>query len=340
MLYLDYILYIIIIILLCIIVNKIVNKKEGFEHKGKSQVYTEKNTKSVIKSAVYGSFINGPNDCIDVKPILEKLISAATDSLVVSQLTFNTNDPASGEEKYLIINFTTTAIMVSDARFRIPDDIRNNGWDKYNYGWVYNEGDSVSLKFGNGDPTPAWLTMSTAIYKIAELFAYITIRMPYKFINQFMEAGLAFVENFKNIFAPILNFYNQMMSIARSIIKQLYNVAKGLFDQYIAILKDIPGFLKAQFNNIINFIQDAVTKTFSFLQKIFNIAMTIFNALIQIPMMFFDILDQLTDVFVNIFLILLNIPTSALNMVIGMQNIMLDVMNKTPTIPFMNLFFQ
>ena len=131
-----------------------------------------------------------------------------------------------------------------------------------------------------------------------------------------------------------------MMSIARSIIRQLYNVFKGLFDQFMAIVKDVPAFLKAQFNNMINFIQDAVTKSFSFFQKIFDIAMTIFNALIQIPMMFFDILDQLTDVFVNIFLIILNIPTSALNMVIGMQNIMLDVMNKTPTIPFMNLFFQ
>jgi phage-related protein len=342
MLYLDSLLYIIIIILLCILVNKIVNKKEGFEHKGKSQVYTKKNTTSVIKSAVYGSFINGPKDCIDVKPILDKLISTATESMVVSQNTLDKENRTGDdkEQKYLIINFTTTAITLSDAIMRMPREGLTNGFEIYADGWLFIEGGSVSLKFGNGDPTPAWLRMSAAMYKIAELFAYIIIRMPYKFITQLVDAGIAFVENFKDILAPIISFYNQMMAIARSVIKQLYKVFKGLFDQYIAIIKDIPGFLKAQFKNMINFIQDAVTKTFSFLQKIFDIAMTIFNALIQIPMTLFDILDQLTDVFVNVFLILLNIPTSALNMVIGMQKIMLDIMNKTPTIPFMNLFFQ
>ena len=345
MLYLDSLLYIIIIILLCILVNKIVDKKEGFEHKGKSKVYKKTYTNSVIKSAVYGSFINGPKDCVDVKPILDKLISTATDSVVVSQNTMDKENKtgADDEQKYLIIVFTTTAITLSDARYHFPDMNANyydDGWGKYSYGWLYYEGDSISLKFGNGDPTPAWLKMSAAIYKIAELFAYIIIRMPYKFITQLVDAGVMFVQNFKDIFAPIISFYDQMMSIARNIINQLYKVWKGLFDQWLAIIKDIPGFLKAQFNNMINFIQDAVTKSFAFFQKIFDIAMTIFNALIQIPMTLFDILDQLTEVFVNIFMILINIPTSALNMVIGMQNIMLDVMKKTPTIPFMNLFFQ
>jgi hypothetical protein len=342
MLYLDTLLYIIIIIiLLCIIANRIAKKKEkeGFEHKGKGTVYTKKNTKSVIKSAVYGSFINGPKDCVDVKPIIDKLISTATDSLVVSHNTFKINDPASGEQKYLIINFTTTSITVSDAKYKMPDDLPVE-WEKYKYGWVYYEGDSVSLKYGNGDPTPTWLTMLSAIYKIADLFAYVVIRMPYKFINQAVDLGINLIENFKDIFAPIINFYNQMMAIARSIIKQLYKVFKSFFDQWLAIVKDIPGFLKAQFNNMINMIQDMVTKSFAFFEKIFNILMTIFDALIKLPMMLFDILNQLTEVFVNIFMIILNIPTAALNMIIGMQNIMLDIMTKTPTIPFMDLFFK
>ena len=73
MLYLDYLLYIVIIIFLIVLINKVLDKKEGFVHKGEGVVYTPKEYSSVIKSAVYGTFINGPKDCIDVKPILDKL---------------------------------------------------------------------------------------------------------------------------------------------------------------------------------------------------------------------------------------------------------------------------
>jgi hypothetical protein len=57
-------------------------------------------------------------------------------------------------------------------------------------------------------------------------------------------------------------------------------------------------------------------------------------------MQLFDILNQLVDVIMNLFTILINIPTAALNMIIGFQEIMIDVMSKTPTIPFMNMFFK
>ena len=347
MVYLDYLLYIVIIILLIILINKVLNKKEGFDHKGDGFVYTPVDNVSVIKSAVYGSFIKGPKDCIDVKPILDKLIATVTDSTVVSHRNFGIDDPDSGGKKYLIINFTTPNITVSDASFKTSDvnfkmltNNNNYGWEKYDNGFVWVEGESVNLKFGNGEGNPAWLTMLAAMYRIADLFAYMCIRMPYKFLDQMMKMGVDFIENFKNIFEPILNFYKQMKAIAMSIFWQMYYLFKGFFDQWVAIMRDIPKFLKAQLKNLINFIQDAVTKTFSLLQKLFDIVMTILNALIQLPLTLFDILEKLTDVVVNLFMIIINIPTSALNMIIGMQNIMLDVMNKTPTIPFMNLFFQ
>lgn len=340
MLYLDYILYLTIAILSFILIKKIGDKKakEGFDHKGKGYVYTKPDTKSVIKSAVYGSFIDGPKDCVDVKPVLDKLISAATSSMVVSHYTFGVNDPASGAPKYLIINFTTTAITVSDALMQLTN--MTDAWLPYNFGWVYTEGDSVSLDFGKGDPTPAWLKMAEAMYKIADLFAYMVIRMPYKFVNDLVETGVNFVENFKDIFAPIMKFYDQMMAIARSVITQMYKFGKSLFDQWLAIVRDIPGFLKAQFNNMINLLQDGVTKGFALFEKLFDIGMTIFNALIQLPMMLFDILDQLTDIGINMFMMIMQLPTSGLNMIIGMQDVMMDLMKKTPTIPFTNLFFK
>jgi hypothetical protein len=68
--------------------------------------------------------------------------------------------------------------------------------------------------------------------------------------------------------------------------------------------------------------------------------MTIFNTLIQLPMQIFSMLEQIGTVIANLFTILINIPTAALNMIISGQEIMLDIMNKTPTIPFMDMFFQ
>jgi hypothetical protein len=347
MLYLDYILYIIIIILLCILIKKNFDSKEGFEHIGKGFVaQPKKNYESVIKSAHYGGFREWTGrrfkDVVDVKSILDKLINEGTDSLVVSHNTFGlSNDPAPEKAKYLLIRFTDPTIKVTDARGQNPDWSFAGAGSKYfhvSLTWAWNEGDSMSLKFVSS-AEPFLLTATKSLYKIADLFAYIIIRAPYQFIKQMVNFAIKFVKNFQEIFKPILDFIKQMKNIVKDIINQMYKIWKNLFDQWLAIMKDIPKFLKDLFNMFTDFMQTAVTKIFELFKKFYDVFMTIFNTIIQLPITIFDILEQLTTVFSNLFLTIVKIPTSALNMTISLQNTMLDVMDKDPQIPFLNSFF-
>jgi hypothetical protein len=280
---------------------------------------------------------------VDVKDALDKLIKKGTKEIVATNEAFGIVDPSPGKDKYLVIKFNKPSIVVSDARMQIPDYTQYRHLRQLHSlsnGYVWMEGDSVSLKFGNYEAEPFWVTVVKALYKIADLIAIIVIQMPYKFLNQLIKLGFSFLENLRNMIDPIMKFYDQMMKVAQSILKQMFRWWKWGFDQWVAIIKDLPGFFKEQFANLINFIQDAITNIFSVFETFFNLFMTIFNTLIQLPMQIFSMLEQIGTVIANLFTILINIPTAALNMIISGQEIMLDIMNKTPTIPFMDMFFQ
>jgi len=346
MLYLDYILYIIIIILLCILIKKNYDSKEGFDHNGKGIVPKPKKTyTSVIKSARYGGFKEWTGrrykDTIDVKEILEKLINKGESSLLVSGNNFGqTVDIPPGNENFLVIQFTDPTIKVSDSRGQNSDlsGMNDQKYDDLTLGWTWKEGDSISLKFVSS-VNPFWLTAAESLYKIADLFAYIVIRAPYRFIKQTVDLAIKFVKNFQEIFKPILDFIKQMKNIAKDIFHQMYKIWKNLFDQWLAIVKDIPKFLRDMFNTFVDFMQTAVTKTFEIFKKFYDVFLTVFNTLIQLPITIFDIISQLTTVFTNLFLTIVKIPTTALNMTISLQNTLLDVMDKEPQIPFLNSFF-
>jgi hypothetical protein len=349
MLYLDYILYIIIIVLLCILVNKLYNKKEGFSHKGKSNIASTKKIQSIIKSAEYGDFgewsdvsgFNKRGTTVDVKAVLDRIINKGTKEIVVSPGTFDITDPSQDKQKYLLIKFTKPNVIISDSIYQFPNWDNEGGHLKaFSGAYIWAEGDSVSLKFANYEANPFWLTSLSAIYKIAELLAIIIIKMPYKFLNQMVNLGITFIENFRDIFKPIFEFIDQMKAIAKSIFKQLYRWFKWGFDQWLAMIKDLPKFLRSQLKNFTNFLQALVTNIFSMFQMFFDLFMKVFNTLIQLPMQLFSMIEQIGTMLSNLFTILINIPTAGLNMIIGFQNIAIDAMSKTPTIPFMNLFLQ
>lgn len=355
MVYLDYILYIIIIVLSCILINKVCdkNRKEGFEHKGESIIASTKKIESVIQSAEYGYFdewseVSGFNtskfkrtNVVDVKKALDNIIQKKTKEIVVGPAAFDIIDPAPGKANFLIVKFSKP-VIVTDAILQMPYYGPEYGKALQSLGgaYVWMDGSSMSLKFANYQPDPFWFTSGQAFYKIAELFAYITIKMPYQFLKQISNLCITFFENIRNIFAPIFDFIEQMKKIAEKVIRYYFDVVKWGLEQFIAVIKDIPGFLKSQFNNFLNFIQDVLTKTFDLLQMFFDLFMKIFNTLIRLPMQLFSMLEQLGTVFANLFTILINIPTAALNMVIAFQTITIDAMAKTPTIPFMDMFLK
>lgn len=346
LLHLDYIFYIILILLIGFLIHKEMNTtEEGFEHIGKASVATQYNTNqtSPIKSAYYG-YVDNDNKIklIDVKAALDQLILKRTDSILVTHSTFGLSDPNQEMDKYLFVQFTDPYINITDALGQHPDYGARASltYKKLSNAWVWEESDTMSLKFSRKVSDPFWITMTASFYKIADLFAYVVIKMPYQFLNQLVVVGVQFLQNFRNIFKPMFEFMRQMRAIAKNIFNTIFNQFKKLFKKFVSIMKDIPGFLKEIFDNIIDFLQVAVTKTFGLLKKLFDMIKTIFWTIIKLPMKLFDIVGQLGDVLMNLFTIIINIPTAALNMIIGFQEIMIDIMSKTPTIPFMNMFFK
>ena len=339
MLYLDYILYITLLILLCILIKKVSNKKEGFDHIGKGFVAKQKDKyKSVIKAARYtGTYADtGKKFNKDVKSILDQFIVDGTDSIVVFHKTFGVhNEPQLKPLPKLEIEFINEYITPQDG----TNWATVTGYDKYKAIWVWNEGDSLTLSFADSGPDTFWLNTIAAIYKLADLFAYIIIRAPYQFLSQLVDMGIKFVQNFQNMFQPLMKFVKQMVAIAKNIFKQIWKMVKNMYKMWMKIMKDIPGFLKSMFDNVIDFVETAVTKTFDLLKKFFNIAKKMFFAIIKLPLTIFDMVDQLATVVVNLFMIIINIPTAFLNMIIGFQDIMLQIMQQNPKIPFLDMFF-
>jgi hypothetical protein len=56
-------------------------------------------------------------------------------------------------------------------------------------------------------------------------------------------------------------------------------------------------------------------------------------------LMIFDIINSIITLFVNLITMLIKLPISILNMVIGFQKIIMDIMTKSPKIPFLDMFF-
>ena len=327
MLYLDYILYIIIIILLYIFANKIIKTyeddktKEGFEHEGKGKVSVTQGKPSQIE---YAEFIHFSTDTfsmefMDVKPLLDELIAKKTDSIIVGPETFGLyENDHSDKYDYLIIKFKNPYTEVKDG------NSESNGI------WWWCKGDSVSLKFGNGEPDPFWLKMVKTLYKIADLLAIVILDNPNQMISQVVTLnlfGFSFPKFAAKIGDVIKKFIKSLIKIAKRIIKKIFGWVKTAFKKIISILKDLPGFLSGIFDYIIDFIITAVDKTFALIDRLWKSLIKIIKTIINLPLKIFDILGKLVDIIINIFIMLINLPISILNMIIAFQEIGMDIMN-------------
>jgi hypothetical protein len=356
MLYLDSLLFLIVIILLYILINKLIDKKkEGFEHKGDAQIVHKKKTTSIIQSAQYGSLrslVISIQDkdthwkgSTDVKPILDKMIKTETPNTIVSNISFGgvgesteAQSSQSIEDNILIIKFSNTYTRPKDAGGELTNGAgETGGWLKGTWYWL--NGETVDLTFGNVMPDPWWLKFAAVYYKIAELLAIILIQMPYRFVNEIAIMFIRFMLNLKEIIKPIMDLFTDLFSIVRDVYSQIFGWFKWLFFKWLSIIRDIPGFLRSNFKTFINFIKTAVTKTFKLFKVFFNIIKMIFNAIIKLPLQIFDLIEGLANVIINLILIIIGLPVTILNYIIAFQEIMLDLMEKNPKIPFIDMFF-
>ena len=358
MLYLDYILFIIVITLFIIFMNKFFKgkSKEGFgdndkpfTHKGRAFLAETKKKASVIKSARYGSGLSlakSPMPGIDgkwfrstdVKPILDRLLANNTKTIVVSSAIFE-KDPAPDENKVLVVKFSDGTTLASDARKHEKVSIYKN-MEALSDGWIWKDGDVMSLKFVNGAPDTFWMIMVKNMYKVADLFAYMVIRMPYKFLDNLVEMGIELMQNYKELLKPLFDFIDQMQCMARNMIKYGFAWVKWGYKRGRQIMKNLPKFIKKQLDRIIQIIQDMITNIFELIEPLIEILAIIIDTIIDIPNIIFKIITQLVTMLSNIVIMLIKLPQSLLAMIISFQEIGLSMMEKTPTIPFLDLFLQ
>jgi phage-related protein len=248
MLYLDSSLYLIIIILLCVLIYKVNNTKEGFNHEGKGFLAATKKTKPK----------------------------------------------------------------------------KNNG----NVG--KREEEQVALA----------ITATKTSYNIADLVARIVIHMPYEFLSKGLSMGMDFTANLNDIITPMKEFVKEMFNIVKSLVRQMFDMWLSYVKQGFGIMRNLPGFMRSQSKTLVNFIKKVITKSIELVMRIFNSLKSVFNMILEIPLMIFSILGKLVDIIINVITMIIKFPEFILNMIMGMQQIGLDIMSKTPTIPFLNMFFK
>ncbi len=188
------------------------------------------------------------------------------------------------------------------------------------------------------DQDSGWVLTVKTTYQIARDIAYILIKMPYQILSKGVNLIIEFIQNINDMLKPMYAFLNQMGKIAVRIFKQFFEIFKKIFKQVFAMLKDMPGFIKKYADIAINFINTMVTKVVDMLTKFFDLFQNILNNILQIPEQMFTIMDQLTDVFFNSFNMMLQLPEKGLQMIIGFQGTIMQMMDRPLKVPFSDQF--
>ena len=177
-------------------------------------------------------------------------------------------------------------------------------------------------------------------YDIAKQFSYMTIKMPYQFLNKIRERIFDFIENMNDILEPILNFVNQMKNIARRIFMKFYNMWMKYVKKFFAIMRNLPGFIRRNADMIIDLITTTIMSLINFFERIAKSLEKVLKVIIELPSMIFKLLNQIVDLLLNLVFIILKLPSALIGMVISLQEQGLSLMDKSFGIPFMDLFFK
>ena len=195
-----------------------------------------------------------------------------------------------------------------------------------------------SYKLSQGDERMIE-TMQTT-YSIAEQFAYMTIKMPYQFLNKIRERLFDFIENINDMIKPILNFAKQLFNIAKRVFMKFYNMWLKYVKQFFAIMRNLPGFIRRNADMIIDLITTTIMSLINFFERIGKSFEKVLKIIIELPSMIFKILNQIVDLLLNLVFIIIKLPSALIGMVISLQEQGLSLMDKSFNIPFMDLFFK
>jgi hypothetical protein len=195
-----------------------------------------------------------------------------------------------------------------------------------------------SYEISEGDEQMIQTVQTT--YTIAEQFAYMTIKMPYQFLNKIMQRLFDFVQNINDIIEPILNFAKQMINIVKRIFMKFFNMGMKYLKQFFAIMGNLPEFIRRNADMVIDLITTTIMSIINFVERIAKSFEKVLKIFIELPSMIFKLLNQLVDLVLNLIFIILKLPSALIGMVISLQEQGLSLMDKSFGIPFMDLFFK
>lgn len=228
-------------------------------------------------------------------------------------------------------------ILINKVFFK---EIINEGFEHEGKGFIAAKPKTDEEKEGKEKPDSNMIIATKISYKTAEQVAYILIKMPYQFLAKLMLRLSDFMENLNDLIVPIKKFIKKMFELGKRIFMKFYNRFMGFVKRGFKILRNLPAFLEFMFKKVIDMIADMAEKLFETLENLFGVIETLINLIMELPLMIFDILNQLIDIIVNTAMMIIKLPGKILDVVINLQDQGLSLMDKSFSIPFMDLFFK
>ena len=190
-----------------------------------------------------------------------------------------------------------------------------------------------------GTPDPRWLTITKLNYRIAADVAILIIKMPYQFLNKGVEMIRTVISNLNEMLDPMYKFIRQIFNIFKDLFIKVFKQFFNIFKKAFKIFGDLPGFIKKNAERMVNFINSMVQQFMRSIKTVLDIFQKIFDMILKLPETAFTLFNKGIEMFFNGFVMMMKLPTSMLQMGIGMQDKMISLMDRPLKIPFENMFF-
>lgn len=295
--YLDYLLLLILIGLLCVLIYRILPSKEGFGNDKQASIF----------DASGGNIFNNIFD---------------------SLFGLNDNQDNSGEEDVYPEDAYAydDDVEITQHTADLSIDEKKNSKSSY----VGDEKDEKPKPDGN-----LMLTFKT-VYHVARQVSVVLIKMPYKILNNFVDMIIKFIQQFRKIIDPIVSFVRQMFKIFWDNVKKMYDQFIAIVQFWFSIMRNFPEFIRQNFALIISFISQAIERITTLMNSLSDMINMAMQMVINFPMQIFDILDQMTKFGFNMFNMGMKLPVTGMKMMINLQDKVGNIMEsgQIPFLPF------
>lgn len=150
---------------------------------------------------------------------------------------------------------------------------------------------------------------------------------------------------FKSLFSGLKNLVKGFFKLIKYIlIALIYNPIVDFINATLSFILNLPTFVINLFQNIFQIvariIAGIIAKIIKLFKQFFYMLKTVAINVLEFPLTIFDMLSQMITIIQNFFIMIIQLPQTILNMIIGLQTQELELKNKTFTLPFVGWFFK